>query len=146
MASLWIINKAGGLIYNADYSKRPTGLSSNDYLILAGTLHGIHAITAKLSPVAGLGGGKGAAARRARVDTGMQQLQANGFDMNVMATATGIKLVLITPSDYPVAPAVLLHKSYEVYADQVLKNPFYTPEMPIRVESFDKRVKDILGG
>ena len=86
MASLWIINKAGGLIYNVDYSKRPSGLSSNDYLILAGTLHGIHAITAKLSPLKAVQGPKGAPAK---ADTGIQQLQAGGFDMNVMATATG---------------------------------------------------------
>ena len=82
MASLWIINKAGGLIYNVDYSKTPSGLSSNDYLILAGTLHGIHAITSRLSPT-------GAGNVGPRAETGVQQLQANGFDMNVMATATG---------------------------------------------------------
>lgn len=82
MASLWIINKAGGLIYNVDYSKTPSGLSSNDYLILAGTLHGIHAITSRLSPT-------GANKVGPRAETGVQQLQANGFDMNVMATATG---------------------------------------------------------
>jgi trafficking protein particle complex subunit 4 len=161
MASLWIINKAGGLIYNVDYSTTPSGLSSNDYLILAGTLHGIHAITARLSPtVAGKAGG-------GRPDMGIQQLQANGFDMNVMATATGetlglraklsaltliissssgIKLVLITPPGHSPTPASLLQKAYEAYADQVMKNPFYTAEMPIRIESFDKQIKSILGG
>lgn len=33
-----------------------------------------------------------------------------------------------------------LQKIYEVYADAVMKNPFQTPEMPIRSEVFDARV------
>ena len=38
--SLLIINKAGGLIYNREYNEGITRLSSNDYLVLAGTFHG----------------------------------------------------------------------------------------------------------
>jgi hypothetical protein len=63
--SLLIINKAGGLIYNREYNEG-SRLSSNDYLVLAGTFHGyhpnfrlskadvvfsVHAITARISPV-----------------------------------------------------------------------------------------------
>jgi hypothetical protein len=38
--SLLIINKAGGLIYNREYNEGINRLSSNDYLVLAGTFHG----------------------------------------------------------------------------------------------------------
>jgi len=38
--SLLIINKAGGLIYNREYNEGLSRLSSNDYLVLAGTFHG----------------------------------------------------------------------------------------------------------
>jgi Sybindin-like family len=38
--SLLIINKAGGLIYNREYNEGISRLSSNDYLVLAGTFHG----------------------------------------------------------------------------------------------------------
>ena len=31
----------------------------------------------------------------------------------------------------------ICRKLYDLYADYVLKNPFYTLEMPIRVELFD---------
>ncbi len=101
MASLWIINKAGGLIYNVDYtggaapappapsSSGLATLSSNDYLILAGTLHGIHAITSRLSPRMAVQQQHPQGVQPQVQDTGLQQLQANGFDMNVMATATG---------------------------------------------------------
>jgi hypothetical protein len=38
--SIYIINKAGGLVYNKDYSEGLSKLTSNEYLVLAGTFHG----------------------------------------------------------------------------------------------------------
>ena len=40
--SILIINKAGGLIYQKDYSSGLLKLTSNEYLVLAGTAHGVH--------------------------------------------------------------------------------------------------------
>ena len=51
--SLYIINKAGGLIYQKDYAEGVSKLTSNEYLVLAGTFHGIHALASKISPVPG---------------------------------------------------------------------------------------------
>lgn len=81
MSSLWIINKAGGLIYQSEHFSHPsastTRLTSNEYLVLAGTLHGIHAITAKLNPVPG------------RQCSGIESLDADHFTIRVMVTTTG---------------------------------------------------------
>ncbi|KAH7031611.1 Longin-like domain-containing protein [Microdochium trichocladiopsis] len=49
--ALIIINKAGGLIYNKIFAEGLNQLSTNDYLVLAGTFHGVHAITARLNPI-----------------------------------------------------------------------------------------------
>lgn len=38
--SLYIINKAGGLIYQRDFADSLNKLTSNEYLVLAGTFHG----------------------------------------------------------------------------------------------------------
>lgn len=38
----------------------------------------------------------------------------------------------------------LLKKIYELYADYVLKNPFYSLEMPIRCELFDANLQSLL--
>ena len=38
--SLYIINKAGGLIYQRDFAEGLSKLTSNEYLVLAGTFHG----------------------------------------------------------------------------------------------------------
>jgi hypothetical protein len=39
----------------------------------------------------------------------------------------------------------VLQKVYEIYSDAVMKNPFHTPEMPIRSEGFDTRITALIG-
>lgn len=80
--------------------------------------------------------------------------------MNILLTATGARLdtigladsdrkvagtkfVLLTSLVEPTADTVL-QKVYEIYADAVMKNPFHTPEMPIRSEGFDTRIAALL--
>lgn len=131
MSSLWIINKAGGLIYQADRFAGTQKLTSNEALILAGTLHGVHAITARLNPVPNT------------YSAGLDSLESDNFKMTVLLTPTGIKFVLISSPWHP-NPHAALQRAYEAYADQVMKNPFYTPEMPIRVEGFDRAIDKIV--
>jgi hypothetical protein len=50
-------------------------LTSNEYLVLAGTLHGIHAITSRLSPTG--------------VGSGVQVIEADTFKMTISLTPTG---------------------------------------------------------
>ncbi|KAI0934771.1 hypothetical protein AcV5_006509 [Taiwanofungus camphoratus] len=105
-------------------------LTSNEYLVLAGTLHGIHAITSRLSPIG--------------TSSGAQVISGETFKMTILLTATGTKFVLLTSLVEPTADSVL-QKVYEAYADAVMKNPFHTPEMPIRNEGFDTRITALLG-
>ena len=39
----------------------------------------------------------------------------------------------------------VLQKAYDAYSDAVMKNPFHTPEMPIRSEGFDMRITNMIG-
>ena len=32
----------------------------------------------------------------------------------------------------------MVRRCYEIYGDYVMKNPFYSMEMPVRVEKFDR--------
>jgi hypothetical protein len=56
----------------------------------------------------------------------------------------GTKFVLLTSLSDNTAELVL-QKVYEAYADAVMKNPFQTPEMPIRSEGFDARITALIG-
>jgi hypothetical protein len=57
---------------------------------------------------------------------------------------SGTKFVLLTSLAEPSADATL-QKVYDAYADAVMKNPFHTPEMPIRSDGFDSRITALLG-
>ncbi|KAG0668576.1 hypothetical protein C6P40_005082, partial [Pichia californica] len=53
--SLYIISKSGSLLYQRDFKTPNSPIkkqNSNDYLIIASNLHGIHTIAAKLTPSA----------------------------------------------------------------------------------------------
>lgn len=52
--------------------------TSNEALVLAGTLHGIHAITSRISPVLG--------------SSGVNQIEAETFKMTIKLTQTGAYL------------------------------------------------------
>ncbi|KAH8117019.1 TRAPP complex subunit Trs23, partial [Phellopilus nigrolimitatus] len=125
-----VINKAGGLVYQRNFAEGLAQLSSNEYLVLAGTLHGIHAITSRLSPTG--------------PSSGAQVIEAETFKMTILLTATGTKFVLLT-SIHDANAEALLQKVYEAYADMGMKNPFHTPEMPIRSDKFDLRIGALLG-
>jgi len=50
---------------------------------------------------------------------------------------------LFTEPDQPNVDAII-RRIYELYADYVMKNPFYQIEMPIRCEVFDRRLGQYL--
>ncbi|KAF8929003.1 Sybindin-like family-domain-containing protein [Dissophora ornata] len=120
--SIYIINKAGGLVYNKDYSEGLSKLTSNEYLVLAGTFHGVHAITSKISPVPG--------------SSGIEMLETDTFRIHCFQTLTGTKFLLVADPQQPSIDHTM-KKIYEVYSDYCVKNPFQNPEMPIRSEQFD---------
>lgn len=129
MYALLIINKAGGLVYNRTFHTGLGQLSGNDYLILAGTFHGVHAITKNLSPVSA-----------ARDSTGIESLQTSRFLLSCTQTPTGTKFLLFTEPVQQGTDAIL-KRCYELYADYVMKNPFYSLEMPIRCDKFERAVQ-----
>nr|CAG8588585.1 85_t:CDS:10 [Entrophospora candida] len=108
---------SGGLIYQKDFNEGLAKLSANEYLVLAGTLHSVHAITSQISPV------------RNSTSSGLEVLEADTFKLYCYQTLTAD----------PAHPSidVVLHRTYVIYSDYAMKNPFYTPEMPIRSELFD---------
>lgn len=113
--SIYIINKAGGknkrlktgLIYQKDYTDATKKLSTNDFLILAGTFHGMYAIASRVSPVPN--------------SSGIKMLEGDGLNIHCFQTPTSIKFLIITDPGMTFVD-VLEKRVYEVYADFCMKN------------------------
>jgi hypothetical protein len=127
--ALLIINKSGGLIYNKDFGNGIAKLTSNEYLVLAGTIHSIHAIATQISPVA--------------KSSGIETIESDNYKIHCFQTQTGLKFVVVADALAEKLDLVC-QKIYELYADYAMKNPFFTPEMPIRAELFDLNVTRLI--
>jgi hypothetical protein len=66
----------GHVAFSAGLAK----LSANEYLVMAGTLHGVHAITSRISPVP--------------KSSGVQTIEAETFKMTILLTQTGERLFI----------------------------------------------------
>jgi hypothetical protein len=122
-------------VYNRTFHEGLQPLTTNDYLVLAGTFHGVHAITRSLTP-APLHAANPAPQGFPVRPSGIEVLESSHFRLNCFQTATGTKFLLLTEPAQPNVD-VIIRKVYELYADFVMKNPFYTVEMPIRCHKFD---------
>ncbi|RSH86103.1 uncharacterized protein EHS24_004325 [Apiotrichum porosum] len=127
--ALWVINKAGGLVFSRSYTDTLPPLPLNTVLILAGTLHGIHAITSRLAPAPPPGAPQ----------AGLESFEAEGWGGKVFLTPTGTKFVLLHSIGHAGLDD-LLKRVYEIF----MKNPFHTPEMPINSAQFDTRLQTLM--
>jgi len=103
LLSLYINNKAGGLIFHRDFSSAAAKLDVNDHLRLASTFHGLALIMQQLSP---LGGNS----------SGMELLEADGFVLQSMDTLTGLKFFVSAEPDSKNLEHVL-KEVYSLYSD-----------------------------
>jgi hypothetical protein len=71
-------------------------------------------------------------------------METEMFRMQCLQTFTGTKFLLFTEPQQAGVDQ-MLKKIYELYADYVMKNPFYQLEMPIRCDAFDRGVAGWLG-
>jgi trafficking protein particle complex subunit 4 len=73
--ALYVINKAGGLIYQKDFVQGPVPLSSNEYLRMAGVFHGVHTIARTIAPT--------------KQSSGIITLEGENMQLRCFQTATG---------------------------------------------------------
>ena len=121
---LFIVNPAGGLIFNLCWGSA-LPLSENDALRMASTFHSLHAISQQISP-----NNKGG---------GIVELETSGFSLRCFQSGTGLKFFCTCAPGTQQVPSYL-RMVHELYADWVLKDPFYEMDMPIRVEKFEQKL------
>jgi hypothetical protein len=92
---------------------------------MAGTLHGVYAMSAEISPVPG--------------SSGFSVIETGKYAIHCFQTLTGTKFLIVTDARQFHAD-VVVQRIYQLYADYVMKNPFYQLDMPIRCELFDRNL------
>lgn len=128
LLSIYINNKAGGLIFHRDFSSAAAKLDVNDHLRLASTFNSLALILKELCPVPGR-------------SSQLQLLEADGFVLHAFDTPTGLKFfVTAEPESRKNELEAVLREVYVLYSDFVLKNPFYEVDMPIHCEKFDAKL------
>ncbi|XP_065072594.1 trafficking protein particle complex subunit 4 [Ochlerotatus camptorhynchus] len=104
-------------------------MTTNEKIFLASMFYPLFAIASQLSPEP--------------KSSGIEVLEADTFRLHCFQTLTGVKFMVVAES-LQAGMDVLLKRIYELYSDYVLKNPFYSLEMPIRCELFDVNLQALL--
>ncbi|CAN6670372.1 hypothetical protein TRVA0_043S00210 [Trichomonascus vanleenenianus] len=127
--ALIIINRAGGLIYQRHFRDGLNQVSTNDYLVLAGTFHSVHAMTTRVSPTGS--------------SSGIQTMETAKYQFHCFQTLSGVKFLVVTDIGQ-FQPDVIINRIYSLYSDYVMKNPFYQMDMPIKCDQFDRHLNSYL--
>jgi len=122
-----IINRNGGLAYayNVASHKR----TDNEELELASSYYAMCLMAAKISPVSG--------------SSGINMIQTSTFLWQSFKSRTGVIFcVMASPNEKNLDN--LLRIIYRLYADYVMKTPFYQRDQPIRIPIFDSYLLKLL--
>ena len=111
-----ILSSSGGVIFYSQYHNDAPTLESNEVIIIGSTLHSLHAITVAVSPTL--------------KSSGFNELESTNWKASCLQTITGLKFLIFTDLNFDKSND-LLKQIYATYADYVLKNPFYTLDMPV---------------
>ena len=96
----------------------------DETLRLGSAFHGLHAITTQIAPL---------------ISGGIEKLETEKYQLNCFQSLTGFKFILTSFLGTADVDTVL-HVIYELFADYVLKNPFYEMDMPIRCDLFNQKL------
>lgn len=134
IVAIYIISSNGSLIF--DYHSQPSNLNTDKNIVLASLFYACYANSEQI----GLGLPNQDSLGNIRHSTGIKTLEAENFRLDCYETLTKVKFVVI--SDLSLGGLTttankqdLLKRIYELYADYVMKNPFYTLNMPINSDN-----------
>jgi len=106
-----------------------TRLNGNEKLILASIFHSMYAIACQLSPELN--------------SSGIKELETDQYKLYCFQTITGLKFMALTDMRQTNVEG-LLKRTYELYSDYALKNPFYSIDQPIWCLLFQQSIQQTI--
>jgi hypothetical protein len=130
--ALYVINKAGGLVFRCDYDANTPKLENNAYLRQASTFHALFSCAQQLSPNPATSGG-------------IKTMIMTNYLLQCFVSQTGVKFVATASKDVSTqALEEMLKDVYRIYVDYVLKNPKYVLDNVIQCEKFSNHVEQTI--
>lgn len=131
--SVMVLNSSGGLVFYQAYHNNTPHLNSDEVIIIGATLHSLHAISVEVSPV--------------EKSSGFTEFECTTWKLSCLQSITGLKFMIFTDLQHQKTQEIL-HNIYALYADYVLKNPFYTLDMPVAnsCQKFVDEVQSLMEG
>lgn len=134
IVAIYIISSNGSLLF--DYHSQPSNLNADKNIVLASLFYACYANSEQI----GLTLTNVDVSSLTPRSNGIKTLEADKFRLDCFETLTKVKFVVISDLSIRTATTVtnkqeLLKKVYELYADYVMKNPFYTLNMPINSDN-----------
>jgi trafficking protein particle complex subunit 4 len=109
-------------------------LSINDKLSLTGRFFGLYSLSWQLSPI--------------DKSSGIEYLETDSFKLYCYHTLTGLKFITlidnVNNNNKELNIDLFLKKTYELYTDYALKNPFYLLDQPIQSDNFDNNLTKLI--
>ena len=96
---------------------------------LTSTFHGLTAISSQIAPV--------------RNSHGINYVLSNTIALHSYLTITGVNFLVVSKPDYEDCED-LLDEIYLLFANYVMKNPFYELDMPIRCSLFEENLDKLI--
>ena len=127
--SMYIMNKAGSLLFQKDFSAAMKPMKTNEKIMLSGLFHGLCAFAGQLSPTSD--------------SSGIALMHADTFQLQRLTTLTGMQFIVLADPHHS-RLREFLERVYQLYADYALKNPFHAMDMPIRSELFEAHLADAI--
>lgn len=109
-------------------------LDSNDHITLSSTYFSLSTMSNECSP-------------REPCTSGLREIGTTTGNIACLETPTGIRLIAAAAKRISVVRLhQLLKDLYRLYADFVVKNPFFVPNQLIRAVKFEKEVQKLVQG
>lgn len=125
--SVWVVSRAGGLIYRQNMSEDLFVSNQNDYLVMASILQSVSAIVEQIIPSHHYGV--------------LECIETQKINIHIKQTQTGTKFVFITKDEKCVKKK--MKKFWELYINFSLKNISQIIDMPVNNKIFDKAVRKL---
>ena len=124
--ALYIVNRAGTLIYQKNLAANMPTLSGNEYIRAGSTFHTLSSIAEQAAPV---------------LSAGIESIHTDAFTLRCLHSLTGFKFVILAERNANESDlAEVLAGIYRNFSDYVQKNPFYTEGMLIKIDLFEDKV------